>query len=111
LLSLRSPPQRVCHHPASAVFPSVCLFFTDAAPTVISPLSLHDALPIPPPIPALVPAVTRPQAGPLQLTSLYAGPEPRVFCPGRRDRKSTRLNSSHQIISYAVFCLKKKTRP
>src|SRR5258708_25217636 len=26
----------------------------------------------------------------------------------RRDRKSTRLNSSHQIISYAVFCLKKK---
>src|SRR5258708_11898904 len=29
---------------------------------------------------------------------------------GERDRKSTRLNSSHQIISYAVFCLKKKTR-
>src|SRR5258708_29140495 len=27
---------------------------------------------------------------------------------GQRDRKSTRLNSSHQIISYAVFCLKKK---
>src|SRR5258708_28710930 len=30
--------------------------------------------------------------------------------PIRRDRKSTRLNSSHQIISYAVFCLKKKTQ-
>src|SRR5258708_16742130 len=30
---------------------------------------------------------------------------------GQRDRKSTRLNSSHQIISYAVFCLKKKTQP
>src|SRR5258708_22022317 len=29
---------------------------------------------------------------------------------GRRDRKSTRLNSSHQIISYAVFCLKKKKK-
>src|SRR5258708_12397001 len=28
-----------------------------------------------------------------------------------RDRKSTRLNSSHQIISYAAFCLKKKTTP
>src|SRR5438552_14775867 len=28
-----------------------------------------------------------------------------------RDRKSTRLNSSHQIISYAVFCLKKKKKP
>src|SRR5258708_31404594 len=32
----------------------------------------------------------------------------RCFRPHRRDRKSTRLNSSHQIISYAVFCLKKK---
>src|SRR5258708_19839163 len=31
--------------------------------------------------------------------------------PGDRDRKSTRLNSSHQIISYAVFCLKKKKEP
>src|SRR5438552_18119089 len=30
--------------------------------------------------------------------------------PPARDRKSTRLNSSHQIISYAVFCLKKKTK-
>src|SRR5438105_10408279 len=30
---------------------------------------------------------------------------------GRGDRKSTRLNSSHEWISYAVFCLKKKTRP
>src|SRR5258708_22335635 len=34
-----------------------------------------------------------------------------AFHPGRRrDRKSTRLNSSHQIISYAVFCLKKKKK-
>src|SRR5258708_21359837 len=31
-------------------------------------------------------------------------------CDDRRDRKSTRLNSSHQIISYAVFCLKKKKK-
>src|SRR2546422_4801243 len=31
--------------------------------------------------------------------------------PGRRDRKSTRLNSSHGYISYAVFCLKKKKKP
>src|SRR5215216_7000687 len=37
-------------------------------------------------------------------------PVPRLaaISPGVRDRKSTRLNSSHQIISYAVFCLKKK---
>src|SRR5947208_11493759 len=33
---------------------------------------------------------------------------PAVVVPVRADRKSTRLNSSHQIISYAVFCLKKK---
>src|SRR5256885_11930785 len=32
-------------------------------------------------------------------------------CPGRADRKSTRLNSSHLVISYAVFCLKKKKNP
>src|SRR5258708_24313313 len=35
------------------------------------------------------------------------------YCPSKewlKDRKSTRLNSSHQIISYAVFCLKKKNR-
>src|SRR5947208_13080411 len=35
--------------------------------------------------------------------------EPRVRRSAREDRKSTRLNSSHQIISYAIFCLKKKT--
>src|SRR5260221_1223008 len=33
---------------------------------------------------------------------------PRASRAGRRDRKSTRLNSSHTVISYAVFCLKKK---
>src|SRR2546422_1770147 len=42
-------------------------------------------------------------------------PLPRYFCvgtsfdPNKRDRKSTRLNSSHGYISYAVFCLKKKS--
>src|SRR2546426_4714621 len=40
------------------------------------------------------------------------GTEPRRLCPRRRsgDRKSTRLNSSHLVISYAVFCLKKKKK-
>src|SRR5258708_26052437 len=33
-----------------------------------------------------------------------------AFCDGNGDRKSTLLNSSHQIISYAVFCLKKKNK-
>src|SRR2546426_8958279 len=35
-------------------------------------------------------------------------PRPGTPSSGRRDRKSTRLNSSHLVISYAVFCLKKK---
>src|SRR5947207_12282363 len=35
---------------------------------------------------------------------------PRARAGGDQDRKSTRLNSSHTVISYAVFCLKKKTR-
>src|SRR5437588_4772122 len=40
-----------------------------------------------------------------------AGPLPRSPPPVREDRKSTRLNSSHTVISYAVFCLKKKKVP
>src|SRR3712207_6916339 len=70
-------------------------FFNDTATTEIYTLSLHDALPI-----------------------LAADPAPRLRLDdshrrahqrgGREDRKSTRLNSSHANISYAVFCLKKK---
>src|SRR5690242_21628642 len=37
-------------------------------------------------------------------------PRPSCSAPSGRDRKSTRLNSSHMSISYAVFCLKKKTK-
>src|SRR5438132_5521399 len=40
---------------------------------------------------------------------LAGGSDPRLPATGDRDRKSTRLNSSHTVISYAVFCLKKKT--
>src|SRR5258708_28701378 len=47
------------------------------------------------------PPLHRVQTGPIRRARDRPGPEP--------DRKSTRLNSSHQIISYAVFCLKKKT--
>src|SRR3990170_7197636 len=67
-------------------------FFNDTATTEIYTLSLHDALPI-----------SRRQI-PLCRPSLRTAG---CSCPAR-DRKSTRLNSSHQIISYAVFCLKKK---
>src|SRR2546427_9329787 len=43
-----------------------------------------------------------------RLLSLYAQQSATRYAPGRTDRKSTRLNSSHSQISYAVFCLKKK---
>src|SRR6266446_9255334 len=64
-------------------------FFNDTATTEIYTLSLHDALPI----------STPPTAG------CSTAPCARWRCG---DRKSTRLNSSHLVISYAVFCLKKK---
>src|SRR6266511_5707448 len=68
---------------------SFFFFFNDPATPEIYTLSLHDALPISRPAPRTRPTGTR-----------HRGP-----C---RDRKSTRLNSSHVKISYAVFCLKKK---
>src|SRR3712207_7265315 len=90
-------------------------FFNDTATTEIYTLSLHDALPIWRRARAagagrggahLLRAALRVPAGPLRPA------------PGRRaqraeravDRKSTRLNSSHANISYAVFCLKKKKK-
>src|SRR6266849_9293970 len=66
-------------------------FFNDTATTEIYTLSLHDALPI----------WACPRRG--------RSRRPRPTCRGTGpDRKSTRLNSSHEWISYAVFCLKKK---
>src|SRR2546427_8498615 len=74
-------------------------FFNDTATTEIYTLSLHDALPIyHPPIRLLT---TRRKC----FATLVLG---RALWPADGDRKSTRLNSSHSQISYAVFCLKKK---
>src|SRR5438309_9299974 len=79
--------------------------FNDPATTEIYTLSLHDALPI-------WPAAARADATGLArsrqsaVASTCFGPPVK---PVRlQDRKSTRLNSSHSSISYAVFCLKKK---
>src|SRR2546430_7382016 len=74
-------------------------FFNDTATTEIYTLSLHDALPISRRI-RPVPSSPRCRSRPTWRleASGYATP----------DRKSTRLNSSHSQISYAVFCLKKK---
>src|SRR2546430_9810625 len=44
------------------------------------------------------------------VNNYFTGPNHKVINEGIRDRKSTRLNSSHSQISYAVFCLKKKKR-
>src|SRR5258705_4721121 len=78
-------------------------FFNDTATTEIYTLSLHDALPI---LAKLSSASTRSAA--CRATSVPARPMATPMCASRRDRKSTRLNSSHLGISYAVFCLKKK---
>src|SRR5256885_11864781 len=83
---------------------AVFFFFNDTATTEIYSLSLHDALPIYGlphlHVPARRDVVTR------AADLVEAVQEPR---PGQLlDRKSTRLNSSHLVISYAVFCLKKK---
>src|SRR5215475_15408640 len=70
-------------------------FFNDTAPTEIYTLSLHDALPISP--------------SPCFRASTPRRRHPRGAASWRtRDRKSTRLNSSHVKISYAVLCLTKK---
>src|SRR5437899_8767354 len=74
-------------------------FFNDPATTEIYTLSLHDALPI---FDVFL-AVTLLDNGVRRLLSHNT----RDFA-GIEDRKSTRLNSSHLGISYAVFCLKKK---
>src|SRR5256885_7777679 len=108
---------------------SFFFFFNDPPPTKISPLPLHDALPIYPGRVAIRPlgdrlAVLRDrlQTGEGHLMPVGRSQDDRDH-PGaprhvtleralhlllEADRKSTRLNSSHLVISYAVFCLKKK---
>src|SRR5437870_13336820 len=74
----------------------IFFFFNDTATTEIYTLSLHDALPI-----------SRDRGRETRARSAFPRPQ-RHGAP--RDRKSTRLNSSHVAISYAVFCLKKKKK-
>src|SRR5256885_9572237 len=98
------------HDEPTPVFPF--FFFNDTATTEIYTLSLHDALPI----------YFRPGGAghrdrcPWGFAAVHGfGTRPVRGCSGqpagghlvRGDRKSTRLNSSHLVISYAVFCLKK----
>src|SRR2546429_211007 len=93
----------------------ILFFFNDTATTEIYTLSLHDALPIS--WPKIYSRPLRQKQKEARKKNLQA---PKVCTKPRnkasvqagvhadQDRKSTRLNSSHGYISYAVFCLKKK---
>src|SRR5438034_3864085 len=89
-------------------------FFNATATAEIYTLSLHDALPI-----SLLGLKRESERrGSVQRNRLERKLPTHAFCAAgqcicdlrRKDRKSTRLNSSHTVISYAVFCLKKKKR-
>src|SRR2546428_6082195 len=88
-----------CLRILSAPWCSLFFFFNDTATTEIYTLSLHDALPIWDPRPRV-----RSRRWPRRGRWTWRPP------PSPSDRKSTRLNSSHDQISYAVFCLKKKKK-
>src|SRR2546430_8857220 len=101
---------------------SFFFFFNDTATTEIYTLSLHDALPISSRA-RITRARFRPSPITFHVTSFKAQGRSRTshrvvrtaaaVCRGPasdQDRKSTRLNSSHSQISYAVFCLKKKNK-
>src|SRR5690606_41704156 len=110
------PPRSLSRHSSPSCV--LVFFFTHPSPTELYTLSLHDALPIS----ARRPPRTRgrcDRAGPGSGGRRPAWRERPLRRPGSpgsgrgqvaRDRKSTRLNSSHVKISYAVFCLKKKKK-
>src|SRR5436190_17078771 len=81
--------------------PYIFFFFNDPATTEIYTLSLHDALPI---------FHRRESLDILRACGRAAADLVEQHQRTRTDRKSTRLNSSHTVISYAVFCLKKKKK-
>src|SRR3712207_8296920 len=105
---------------------SCSFLFNDTATTEIYTLSLHDALPILGEV-CRIPVRRRLAArdeggerglherpGALEGARIAVGEADPVAAEGedeRQDRKSTRLNSSHANISYAVFCLQKKNSP
>src|SRR2546430_9911359 len=90
----------LCYYLTSFLF---FFFFNDTATPEIYPLSLHDALPICERLDR-----ERVRSVVVEYNQDRTFETTNVGC--RLDRKSTRLNSSHSQISYAVFCLKKKKK-
>src|SRR5207244_5298433 len=94
--------RRMRRPPRSTLFPYTTLFRSASAEaraerrasTAAAPATLMDVL----------------ETGYQPYVTAYASNSANTRCPRAADRKSTRLNSSHQIISYAVFCLKKKKK-
>src|SRR3712207_7439675 len=82
-----------------------CIFFNDTATTEIYTLSLHDALPI---LGLRWTGRSRSTSPTSRTGESRSSLQRDGFWRPSRDRKSTRLNSSHANISYAVFCLKKR---
>src|SRR5216684_6044257 len=97
---MKSSFKALLAHPSTRLPQLYFFFLNDTATTEIYTLSLHDALPI----------FARPTARPITRSCERVQSAPRCS-ELRQDRKSTRLNSSHGYISYAVFCLKKKKNP
>src|SRR5204863_10197097 len=98
----------VLHHPSSTLFPYTTLFRSDPALA-----SGHEVRPARPGRPSRLPARRLDVDGRHHQCARAPQPHARTSDRGpvgcrARDRKSTRLNSSHVEISYAVFCLKKK---
>src|SRR5439155_26016029 len=85
---------------ATRPLPASSFFFTCSAAAGVYTLSLHDALPI-----SRATRCARTSTARGRCCSTRARAR---ACSSPEDRKSTRLNSSHVAISYAVFCLKKK---
>src|SRR5205814_9217907 len=105
-----------CFFPHLSSLISLFFFFTDTPTSSISTLSLHDALPISLPL-LLIFAVSFSFGGCAYMSANgrremayhhYVAKQTKERRHAMADRKSTRLNSSHLGISYAVFCLKKK---
>src|SRR5207244_13159923 len=103
LLLLETP--RIVRHLLSLSF-----FSTDPVPTEIYTLSLHDALPILSCARWRNTWKRRAQRRCQCARLINTFKNGAIIWTTLEDRKSTRLNSSHQIISYAVFCLKKKKK-